>query len=355
MSDDLNTQSLDDTILETLRDIEARGDMPADEPKDEPKEEAKPAEEAPKKAERARDESGRFAPKAEAPAEPAAEPEQKAEPAEPKEPARRPKWAKDALEQFDTLPEQVKAAALKREEDMHRGLDMYRESAKFGEAIKQTLGQRAQILQATYGSVEAGLQALFQLSDHAAQDPAGFVRRLAQARGIDLAALASGEQQQALPPESTSVQQRMQHLESLLQQQQQSQQQAVLASLNSDLARFAEEHDKPGYMNDWIEGPAGPVPGPFRQRMASLLESGAAATLQDAYEMAVWTNPTLRQARLAQQQAADKAAADKARVIESAKKAQGINVRRVGTLPAVEQSSGSMDDTIRDAYRRLTA
>jgi hypothetical protein len=85
--------------------------------------------------------------------------------------------------------------------------------------------------------------------------------------------------------------------------------------------------------------------------MASLLRSGICQTLAEAYERAIWSVPEVRAKVVAeQQQSSAKAAADRA---AEAKKAASVNVQRRGSLPGV-QPVGTMEDTIRQTYRKLT-
>jgi hypothetical protein len=84
--------------------------------------------------------------------------------------------------------------------------------------------------------------------------------------------------------------------------------------------------------------------------MAGLLQAGLAKDLADAYEQAVWRNPTIRASILAEQQAeAKKGATQKA---QAAKTAASVNVRTRPSMP-VSQPIGTMDDTIRSTLRRL--
>lgn len=84
--------------------------------------------------------------------------------------------------------------------------------------------------------------------------------------------------------------------------------------------------------------------------MAALLQAGQATTLEDAYEQAVYANPTTRAAMLQQQlQAARDEAAKKA---QAARETASINVPRRPSMP-VSQPIGTMDETIRATLRRL--
>jgi len=88
--------------------------------------------------------------------------------------------------------------------------------------------------------------------------------------------------------------------------------------------------------------------------MAGLLQAGLATDLNDAYEKAIYANPTVRAKVLAQQQEQAEAqrkaiAAQKA---QAAKQASSVNVTRKGTMAAAKPV-GSMEDTIRETAREL--
>lgn len=358
-SDD--SESMDDTIAAALADIKARG-----EPVDEPEQKAEPEQQA-EKPQAARDEHGRFAKKE----EPKPEPEQTAQPVEQPqevktEPKRVPKWNKSALEHFEKLPPEVQAAALKREEDIHAGISQYKEAATLGSEVRQALGHRAQLLAQQYGSVGKGLDQLLQVSEFVDKNPEQFIRLLAQRRGLDLAKLAEPQtEQSALPnltahPEFQRVAQQAQTAQQLLAQLQREREQQEMSQAERIAMQFAAEHDKHGFLNDSIDGPNGPQPGPFSQTVMSVLQTPQAQRLPPhermayAYKIATQIDPHARAVMDAEQQKAQAAAREKAEAIERAKRSQAVNIRQRGTLPAAE-SVGSMEDTIREAYRRLTA
>lgn len=86
--------------------------------------------------------------------------------------------------------------------------------------------------------------------------------------------------------------------------------------------------------------------------MSSLLDTGAAQTLDDAYEQATFANKDIR----TQRQAEEKAADEKKRADESAKKL--VDAKRAGSVN-VKSTVGSattpktMDDTLREVARRM--
>jgi predicted Abi (CAAX) family protease len=140
-------------------------------------------------------------------------------------------------------------------------------------------------------------------------------------------------------PNVSALQQQVQQLYGALQQQQQSVQQQEQQTLNSEIAKFSTDPEHKHFES-------------VRTHMAALLQAGQAENLKDAYEQAVWANPTTRALVLAEQQNKDREEAT--RKAKEAKEAASINTRSRPSMPTT-QPIGSMDDTIRQTFRRLTA
>lgn len=255
------------------------------------------AAEAPKGDDRPRGPDGKFAPKAEA-----TKVEGPAIPAQPQAPAPAQPETKQAIPapqnwkgagkvQWDKLPPAIRQEIA---EDYSR---LNQTSAQL-EKLNSAIGpERAQVLAATYGSVEQGLQNLFAISDMATKNPAGFVLWFAQQRGVNLAEMvgqhgAQGQQpmQQAPDPIQQELAQLRQMVQGFAQQQQQSALNPVIAEIN----RFASDPAHP-YWND------------VEPQVVALLKSdrvpgnSPSERLQNAYEMAIWAHPEIRSTLIADQ------------------------------------------------------
>jgi hypothetical protein len=143
------------------------------------------------------------------------------------------------------------------------------------------------------------------------------------------------QEQTQVNPEMGYLQTRLQQLEAQQSQWQQEAQAREVGTLNSDIQSFAKNNEHFDLVRD---------------RMADLIQGGSAKTLQDAYDMAIWSDPTVRANLLAKQQADERVkAAEKAK---EAKKAASVNVRARGTIPA-QAPVGSIEDTIRARAKEL--
>ncbi|ABR91435.1 Uncharacterized conserved protein [Janthinobacterium sp. Marseille] len=328
-------QSMDDTIRDTLRELEARGTVP------EVPDEVIP--DAPDDtAQRTRDEKGKFAAKAaDATTGQASAPVDQAVTAEPVSQAPNT-WRKEAAAVWPTLPPEARAEIEKREADVHRGIEQYKVAAQFAQTVEKAISPYMQTIQQLGITPDVAIGELMA-ADHKLRygQPAekhAYFAQLAQTYGIDLGAVTQHQQEQPrVDPAVMALQQTVQSLVSKIQTQESSVQQQAQESLNSEIQSFAADPNHSHFET-------------VKPHMIALLQAGQAKDLSDAYEQAVYANPTTRASMLQQQV--------NARLEESTKKAQAaktaasVNTRTRPSM-AVSEPIGSMDDTIRATLRRL--
>ena len=179
-------------------------------------------------------------------------------------------WKPELEADFHKLPPHILDQIEKREADIFKGLEDYKKQAMPAE-LRQVLGPREQALARQYGSVHAGLDQLFQLSDFAGRDPAGFLQWFAQQRGIQLGQPSQDGQQ--ADPNVSALQAEIAALKHQVGSFQQQSQQASLAPYINDVERFKAEPGREKFDE-------------LRPHMAALVQSGAANTLQEAYDQA---------------------------------------------------------------------
>ncbi len=174
-----------------------------------------------------------------------------------------------------------------------------------------------------------------KLRHGSAQEKSAYFAQLAHNYGVDI-----GQATQAhadFNPQQFALQQQNQQLQAQIQNFQTTQQQQAAESLNSDIAAFAADPSHSHFET-------------VKPQMAALLQAGQAKDLADAYEQAIYANPTTRAAVLQQQATAQRE--DAAKKAQAAKQAASVNAPRRQAMP-VAQPIGTMDDTIRDTLRRL--
>ncbi len=247
---------------------------------------------------------------------------------------------KEVQAKWDKLDPDVRSEFERREKDFHKGIENYKQAAQAASEWEKTISPYVATVQSLGVTPQQAVQHLFA-ADHAlrygsAEQKQQLFRKLAQDYGVDLAGVSAPQESfEYVDPTVQSLQQRVAQFEGYIQQQQMTQQQQEAQQLNSTIAEFSK--DKPHFEA-------------LREDMAALLQAGRATDLQDAYDKALWANPTTRADLLAKQQAEQrKLAAKKA---QEAKKA-GVNVSSRGAIPAGKPNTGSIEDTIRAEAQRL--
>ena len=326
------TQSMDETIRQTLDKIQSREGRP-------------------------RDESGRFAKVAE-PEEttPPVETEATSSPSEappvtaPEEKFEVPQelqrlgLRKEEAKAFMEAPEILRTAFMRRSDEMHKGLENFRESAVFGQAIQKAIDPFRATIQSLGVQPEQAIQSLF-VADHklrygSPEDKARTFQNLAKEYGVDLN-LAQPDQDEWVDPNVSALQNQLRQLQEQIYAREQAERMRESENLQSEIQRFASD-------------PAHAHFEAVKTHMSALLQSGVAKDLQDAYDQAIYANPTIRTQVLAQQQAETEAKrkAELAHKAQEAKKAAAVNLPKKGSV-APAGKIGSMDDTIRAELVRL--
>lgn len=332
-------KSMDDTIRETLRSLQSPDDSTVAAPENGVA--AGAVEEPEAAAARIRDASGKFVAK---PAVDATQAGPAAAPADatPADAIRPPPntWKKEVAAKWATLPPEVRAEVERREQDMHRGIAQYKTQAEFAQTMERAMAPYQQTLQQLGISPDRAIGELMA-ADHrlrhgSPQEKVAYFAQLAHNYGIDLAGAAQHYAQ--VDPSVFAAQNEAQQLRAQLQTYQQTAQQQAEEALNSEIAAFAADPSHSHF--DAVRG-----------HMSALLQAGQAKDLADAYEQAVFANPVTRAAVLQQQAAAQREEA--AKKAQAAKAAASVNVPRRPAMPTA-QPIGSMDDTIRETFRRLT-
>lgn len=307
-------KSMDDTIRETLRSLQDKGaEISTEAPEDE-------------KADKIRDESGKFA-SDKTPAEPVAQ--------EIKAPNT---WKKESHDAYAKADPVLRSEIERREADFHKGIEQYRQAATFAQSIDAAISPYKQTLQSLGVAPEKAIAELMA-ADHrlrygSAAEKSQYFAQLAHSYGVDIAQTAEikvDPQKYELEQQNNQLRQYYENTQ-LMNQRQQEQ------SLNSEISAFAADPKHSHF--EQVKG-----------HMAALLQAQQAKTLDDAYEQAIYANPATRAAVLQQQATEQKA--ESAKKAQAAKDAASVNMRSRASIPA-SQPIGTMDDTIRATYRRLT-
>lgn len=220
--------------------------------------------------------------------------------------------------------------AERREADFHKGVSEFKghsERAKaYDAAIAPYLGHLQKLNVDAPTAINALMRADVTLRTSDQVTKAQYFAQLAREYGIDLNQL---HEQPQLDPQTQYL---MNELNQLRQTQEmwqnQARQQEQMQAQNA-IAQFADKQHFDAVRNE----------------MATLLETGSAKDLQEAYDMAVWMRPDIRQSLLDQQRAeAQKQALEKAQ----AQKARTAAVSVKGSSPASSGVQPGNKGSLRD-------
>lgn len=358
--------TMDDTLRAAYRELTAAP-------------EEKPAEEEQKPDDRPRGPDGKFLPKEEAEklaAKPVDKVDTKTEkasdaktlkPADEKVPvevAKAPEdpnlakapssWSAKGQAKWAAADPEVRAEILKRENDFHKGLEGYKKEADLFKQIDSVIRPYEPLIRAAGTNAIAmigdSLDMAYRLKTGSQEEKIQVLLNLASTYGADLTMIPTVQEKlsqgqplvdprfQQLQQQFTTLQESLQQREAREKQEADERNQAEMEAVRNELATWSAT--KPHYETVKLD-------------MAALLESGRAKDFDDAYNKATWAHPDVRATLLAEQQAEqNRQAAERA---AAAKKASSTNVKPRGTPPAKPANKvGTMDDTLREAYRKVT-
>lgn len=333
-------KTMDDTLRETLASIEAD-----------------PNGTEQQRAERARDEAGRFAKgqaaaKAQAApaavgAAPAADPAAAAQFVDRGPPST---WRPGAKAEWTGLPAGTKAEIYKREQDVFNGLAQYQSKAQVADGLMQTIQPYAPIIAALGTDIPTALTevlrtaAVFHVGTPAQK--AATLRQLAQTHGIDIGqATGNTGADQFQDPVVDRLNSRIAQLEGNLAQRDRMAQNSEHQAAASQIVAFRDD-------------PANKYFADVAMQMGQLMNAGLASTMQDAYQKACELNPQVKAALATERAAADsrKQADERARRVRDAQRAGSLSVRSSVPPAAVAAPGGQgWQEKLGDYYAQIIA
>jgi hypothetical protein len=253
-------------------------------------------------------------------------------------------WRAEAAAEWEKLPPTVQAEVMKREEDMFRGIESYKQDAHFGKSFQQVLAPYTQIMQQhnidPLQQVSGLLQAHMTLATGSPEQKIALFEQLAADYGVDLTA-AAGEAPY-IDPAVKSLREQLASVQSIQQEWQRQQATAKQNEMMQTVAAFAQKPENV-YFNELADD------------IAVLLKSGVSKNLQEAYDKALWANPVTRSKELARVEATKKTEADAAAKQKAlkARSAMAANVRSSAKNASAAAPLGSMDDTLNEVYASI--
>lgn len=277
------------------------------------------------KSTKPRDEGGRFAAKdGEKAAAEALKPDAKAEQPKPDavkteapkvEPPR--SWPKELAEKWGAVPPEVQAQIAKREAEAHQTISRLGQVAKAAEPIQRMIQERSGYLQRVGMPPAEFMARAFDISERMdSGDAIGALRELAAAYKIDVSQLAPNPLD---PPELDALRRENAEMKRVLSSRQYQERvtaEQAAAQQNAELTRVVSEVRSGKEHWSEVETELLASIGALRTANPSLSPK---ELLEQAYDRAVWANPTTRAKLEAQQR--EKAERER---IEAAKKAAAV-------------------------------
>lgn len=246
-------------------------------------------------------------------------------------------WKGAAKVKWDRLPREVQAEIVERHTASEQRLQQYA-------PLEQAIAPYKDAWTRDAGGVPHAIEQLGQFYRLYLENPVGLIHHIARSRGIDLGAPQGQQPPQGgapqQPPDIASfVQQAVQQAIAPFQEQTR---RTETQALNETISAFAADPKHP-YFQD------------VKVHMGQLLQTGAAKDLNEAYDQAIWANPTIRAQLMSAQ--AEEAKKAQAAEVERANKARAASLRGSplpnGSNQAGQGNNSSVLDDVRAAAAEI--
>jgi hypothetical protein len=251
-------------------------------------------------------------------------------------------WRPDATKEWEVLPAVVRDEILKREEDMFKGIESYKQEAAIGKTIREVVSPYLPQLQA------AGIDPIYQIQSllHAHhtlvsgtdEQRKSVFRHLLNEYRVDLSEtpdIFRDPEAEALNKTVADLQRKVESITS-------TQAETVREKLQREIAAFSTD-------------PANVHFDTVVDDMTALIKAGLAKDLPDAYSQAIWRNPqtrALETARLTAEAEAKLKRENEGKVAKVAR-AASVNVKTSAKSGSGTAPIGSMDDTLNETLLNI--
>lgn len=218
-------------------------------------------------------------------------------------------WKGDNKKLFEQLPEELQRQVADREAerekkinsvleenaDIHKALDPYEDRIKQSGMSKGDLMNR--LLKAQDYLTSSPLPAMAWLSNSYVKDKAGaeaLIKHLSEKHGITTNSNTSDSDDDYTDPKVKQLQDELAKLRGEIDQKTNTNNEASMQAIKTEIADFAKATDDDGKLKH-------PHFDQVRTKMAGLIQTGAADDYEQAYEQAIWADPSLRDTLLEDQ------------------------------------------------------
>ncbi len=272
------------------------------------------------------------APEEPVPVETQAAEEPEPEPEEPKIWAKPPSsWKKDYHDAWDTVDPKVREYIWQREDETRAGIEPLKTKAQFAEQVQKVAEPYMQTIQSRGVDLPTAVSGLME-ADHKLrygnpQQKRAYLMQLAQQYGVSLGDTGDFPQEAPADPYISQLQQELYGLKSEIVGWKQQQEAVQNQTLQAEIEEFSSQAE---FFED------------AKPTMITLLQSGVATTLQDAYEKAIRLDNDLF-ARVQQSQQAAAEAAKRKAADQAAKSAKAAAVSVRTSTPRVQTATNAQD------------
>jgi hypothetical protein len=254
------------------------------------------------------------------------------EPEEPKIWAKPPSsWKKDYHDAWESVDPKVREYIWQREDETRAGIEPLKTKAQFAEQMQKAAEPYMQTIQQLGVDLPTAISGLMD-ADHNLrygnpQQKRAYLNQLAQQYGVNLGDAEGFQQEYPADPYVSQLQSELYSIKNELVGWKQQQEAAKNESLQAEIEEFSSKAE---FFED------------AKPTMITLLQSGVASTLQDAYEKALRLDNDLFERVQQSQQAAAEAAKRKA-ADQAAKSAKAAAVSVRTSTPRVPTATNAQD------------
>lgn len=257
-------------------------------------------------------------------------------------------WTPAAKALFADLPPLVRQEIVRREADTAKGVDQLRQKYKPYDELDSLFEPHKHELALRGLTVPSYVQALVTADQMLRTNPQQALAMIAQQYGIPLnqAAPNTAQQQgytpQNLPPEIQGLVQEVSTLKQTLTAQQQQAENARRQEVANTIEAFASDPAHVYFDN-------------VKDQMAVFIQSGQAADLKSAYDMACWANPEVRAVLQQENQRKAQAASIEASRAKAAGAKQAAGSVTGSPAPGATQAAANQNATLEEDIRAAVA
>ena len=249
-------------------------------------------------------------------------------------------WKKEALAEWSNIPEAAKQEILRRESEIHQGIEGYRAAAQVGDTFYNIAKDYTQNLESRGMKALDVVRSFFQvehtLANGTNDQKVEMLQRMANEYGIILDGNGNYSFQ------DDSVQELKREVQALKQQENER-----VARQNADTqAKISDE------INKFASDPINEHFNTVANDMAELIKANRGMTLKEAYDKAIWMNPTTRAIELEKEQ--KKVEEKRKEEVAKAKKLSSVNLGSSGDVKK-GKVTGSWEDNLARSYDEIVS